>query len=124
MFLFSVNKTENNGFWNLSKEHKMYGNASYSLPFKLMPLEKQFKKDIEAKWAFKVVNMSKREVAFFDESEGEINSWNWDFGDGTTATTQNPIHQFKEEGKYIVILKIAGPKGTSQLSKVWDVAVK
>ncbi|MFA9190419.1 PKD domain-containing protein [Flavobacterium sp. FZUC8N2.13] len=119
-----VHKTENNGFWNLSKEHKMYGNASYSLPFKLMPLENQFKKDIEAKWSHKIVNMNKKEVAFFDESEGEIDSWNWDFGDGTTDTTQNPIHRYKEAGKYIVILKIKGSKGTSQLSKVWDVAVK
>lgn len=119
-----VNKTENNGFWNLSKEHKMYGNASYSLPFKLMPLEKQYKKEIDAKWSFKVVNMAKREVAFVDESEGEITSWNWDFGDGTTSTEQNPIHQYKEAGKYVVILKIQGPKGISQLSKVWDVTVK
>lgn len=119
-----VNKQENNGFWNLSKEHTMYGNASYCLPFKLMPLEPQFKKEIEAKWSHNILNMNLREVAFFDESNGEINSWNWDFGDGTTSTEQNPIHQYKEAGKYVVILKIRGPKGESRLSKVWDVAVK
>jgi hypothetical protein len=28
-----------NGFWNLSKVREMYGNASYLLPFRLMPLE-------------------------------------------------------------------------------------
>ena len=82
------------------------------------------KKEIEAKWSYKILNMSVREVAFFDDSHGEINSWNWDFGDGTTATEQNPIHQYKEAGKYVVILKIQGPKGESKLSKVWDVAVK
>ena len=37
------------GFWNLSKEHTMYGNASYMLPFKLMPLEPQFRKKNAAK---------------------------------------------------------------------------
>ncbi|MFV5688035.1 PKD domain-containing protein [Flavobacterium sp. ZT3R25] len=119
-----VNKEANNGFWNLSKEHTMYGNASYSLPFKLMPLEDQFKKGIAAKWSFNVVDMDRRMVAFINKSEGEIKSWKWDFGDGTTSSEQNPIHQYKEAGKYIVVLNIEGPKGKSRLSKVWDVAVK
>lgn len=119
-----VNKESNNGFWNLSKEHTMYGNASYLLPFKLMPLEKQFKKPIEANWTFKVIDMNRRIVAFIDQSEGEINSWKWDFGDGTTSEEQNPIHQYKEAGKYVVVLWVEGPAGKSRRSKVWDVAVK
>lgn len=119
-----VNNEKNNGFWNLSKEHTMYGNASYSLPFKLMPLEDQFKKAIDAKWTFNTVDMNRRMVAFIDKSEGEIKSWKWDFGDGTTSLEQNPVHQYKEAGKYIVVLNIEGPKGKSRLSKVWDVAVK
>jgi len=119
-----VNNEKNNGFWNLSKEHTMYGNASYSLPFKLMPLESEFKKAIDAQWTFNTVDMKRRMVAFIDQSEGEIKSWKWDFGDGTTSTEQNPIHQYKEAGKYIVVLNIEGPKGKSRMSKVWDVAVK
>jgi hypothetical protein len=119
-----VNNEKNNGFWNLSKEHTMYGNANYSLPFQLMPLEAQFKKAIEAKWTFNTVDMNRRMVAFIDKSEGEIKSWNWDFGDGTTSSEQNPIHQYKEAGKYIVVLNIEGPKGKSRMAKVWDVAVK
>lgn len=119
-----VNNEKNNGFWNLSKEHTMYGNANYSLPFQLMPLEPEFKKAIEAKWTFNTVDMKRRMVAFIDQSEGEIKSWNWDFGDGTTSSEQNPIHQYEEAGKYIVVLNIEGPKGKSRMSKVWDVAVK
>lgn len=119
-----VNKTQNNGFWNLSKEHTMYGDANYSLPFKLMPLETPFIKEIEAKWSFKVLHMEQRMVAFLDESIGEIKSWKWDFGDGNSATNKNPIHQYKDPGKYIVVLEIDGPKGKSKLSKVWDVAIK
>ncbi|WP_281228645.1 PKD domain-containing protein [Flavobacterium aquiphilum] len=119
-----VNKESNNGFWNLSKEHKMYGNADFSLPFKLMPLENEFKKAISAKWRFDTVDMNRRLVAFIDQSEGEIKSWNWDFGDGTTSSEQNLIHQYKDAGKYIVVLTIEGPKGKSRLSKIWDVAVK
>lgn len=119
-----VNNEKNNGFWNLSKEHTMYGNANYSLPFKLMPLEPEFKKPIAAQWNFNVVDKNRRMVAFIDQSEGAIKSWNWDFGDGTTSSEQNPIHQYKEAGKYIVVLNIEGPKGKSRMSKVWDVALK
>jgi hypothetical protein len=119
-----VKDEKNNGFWNLSKEHTMYGNANYSLPFKLMPLENEFKKAIDAQWTFNTVDMKRRMVAFIDQSEGEIKSWNWDFGDGATSSEQNPIHQYKEAGKYIVVLNIEGPKGKSRMAKVWDVAVK
>ena len=119
-----VNREKSNGFWNLSKEHTMYGNASYFLPFKLMPLEDQFRKPIEANWSFKVVNMDRRLVAFVDQSEGEINAWKWDFGDGSTSEEQNPIHQYNEAGKYVVVLWVEGPAGKSRRSKVWDVAVK
>lgn len=119
-----VNDENNNGFWNLSKEHTMYGNANYSLPFKLMPLEAEYKKAIDAQWSFKTVDMNRRMVTFIDQSEGEIKSWNWDFGDGTNSTEQNPIHQYKKAGKYIVVLNIEGPKGKSRMSKIWDVAVK
>jgi len=119
-----VNKESNNGFWNLSKEHTMYGNASYFLPFKLMPLEDRFKKQIEADWSFKVVDMNRRIVAFIDQSEGKVNSWKWDFGDGSTSEEQNPVHQYKDAGKYVVVLWVEGPAGKSRHSKVWDVAVK
>jgi hypothetical protein len=93
-----------------------------------MPLEPQFRKDIDAKWSFKVVDAERRLVVFKDESEGEITSWKWDFGDGTTSTEQNPIHQYKDrpgkEGIYSVILDVSGPKGSSRLAKVWDVHVR
>ena len=119
-----VNKKGNNGFWNLSKEHTMYGNASYLLPFTLMPLEDRFRKPIEADWSFEVVDMDRRLVAFIDQSVGEINSWKWDFGDGTTSAEQNPMHKYQEAGKYVVVLWVEGPAGKSRRSKVWDVAVK
>ena len=119
-----VNKEANNGFWNLSKEHTMYGNASFSLPFKLMPLEPFLQKGIEADWSHKIVDMDRRLVAFLDESAGKITSWKWDFGDGTTSKEQHPIHQYKEPGLYVVALYVEGPDGKSRRSKVWDVAVK
>lgn len=119
-----VNAKGNNGFWNLSKEHTMYGNASYLLPFKLMPLEEQFKKPIEAQWSFKIVDMKRRLVSFLDQSEGTITSWKWDFGDGTTSIQQHPNHIYEKPGLYIVTLWVEGAAGKSRMAKVWDVAVK
>jgi hypothetical protein len=115
---------EEHAFWNLSPEHKMYGDASHLLPFKLMPLEPDLHKAIEAQWSFRVMDMSRRLVAFTDESIGQVTSWHWDFGDGHKSTEQHPQHIYTAPGHYIVILDIAGPAGKSRLSKVWDVAVK
>jgi len=119
-----VNKKGSNGFWNLSNEHTMFGKASFLLPFKLMPLEDPFRKPIEANWSFNVVDMKRRLVVFTDQSSGEISNWQWDFGDGTTSHDQNPIHQYKDAGKYVVVLWVEGPAGKSRRSKVWDVVVK
>jgi hypothetical protein len=119
-----VNATANNGFWNLSRKHTMYGNASELCAFKLMPLEPQFRKPIEAQWSFKVVDMDRRLVAFKDLSTGNITSWRWDFGDGEVSTDQNPIHQYKSAGNIVVVLDVEGPAGKSRRSKVWDVQLK
>lgn len=114
----------NNGFWNLSRHHTMYGKADELCIFKLMPLEKEFVKPMEANWSFKVVDMERRLVAFKDLSTGEIKSWRWDFGDGETSTEQNPVHTYKNPDHYVVVLDIEGPAGKSRRAKVWDVAVK
>ena len=68
--------------------------------------------------------MKRRLVAFIDESEGKVTSWNWDFGDGKTSTEQYPSHQYEKAGKYVVVLNIEGPAGKSRRAKVWDVAVR
>lgn len=111
-------------FYNLSRDHKMYGDASELCAFKLMPLEPQFQKPIDAHWSWKVVDMDRYLVAFKDLSVGTITSWKWDFGDGATSTEQNPIHAYARPGNYVVILDIDGPAGHSRLSKVWDVQLR
>jgi PKD domain len=115
---------KNNGFWNLSPEHTMYGNASFLNEFRLMPLEPQFQKAIEARWSFKVLDMDRRLVAFQDESIGKITSWRWEFGDGTSSTDQYPLHRYAKAGQYVVALFIEGPAGKSRMSKIWDVTLR
>jgi hypothetical protein len=114
----------NNGFWNLSRHHTIYGNADYLCQFKLMPLEPQFVKPIAAQWSWQLLDEKTRKVSFKNLSTGEIKSWHWDFGDGETSVEQNPTHVYKEPGNYVVVLDVEGPAGKSRLSKVWDVTVK
>lgn len=122
-----VNSNRRN-FWNLSHKQTFFGNASQLVAFRLMPLEPQFRKPIEAQWSFKIVDMGQRLVAFKDLSQGEITSWKWDFGDGTTSSEQNPTHQYPakpgREGIYTVVLYVTGPAGTSRMAKVWQVHVR
>lgn len=119
-----VDKKGNSGFWNLSREHTMYGNASYLLPFKLMPLEPPFRKKLDVNWSFTVLDMARRRVAFRDESVGNVTAWRWDFGDAGSSTEQHPLHTYEKAGKYVVVLYVEGPDGKARRAKVWDVAVK
>ncbi|HRE49932.1 MAG TPA: PKD domain-containing protein [Flavitalea sp.] len=119
-----INDKTYNGFWNLSKERTMYGNASFLLPFRLMPLEKQFTRSIDAQWSFEVTDMKRRMVSFIDESKGDIDSWNWDFGDGNFSRERNPVHFYSAPGHYVVTLWVKGPAGSSRMAKVWDVTLK
>ena len=112
------------GFWNLSHKTSMYGNASDLVAFRLMPLQAEFRKPIEADWSFQVTDMNRRLVAFRDESNGPITSWKWEFGDGTTSTEQHPIHKYERPGEYIVTLYIDSSKGNAKRTKVWDVVLR
>ncbi|MEO5569511.1 MAG: PKD domain-containing protein, partial [Bacteroidia bacterium] len=42
-----------------------------------------------------------------------ITSWLWDFGDGTTSTSQNPSHTYAHDGTYYVCLTIHDSHGCS-----------
>ena len=115
---------QKNGFWNLSKYHEMYGNASMQRLFTLMPIEPQFRKPVECEWNFTVVPNT-RTVCFHDQSYGSITSWHWDFGDGTTSTEQNPIHTYPRDfAHYVVTLTVDSPKGSARCCKVWEVCVR
>ena len=56
-------------------------------------------------------------VEFYDYSydeDGEIDSWLWDFGDGSTdSTEQYPVHPFAAPGEYEVTLTVTDNDGKS-----------
>lgn len=45
-------------------------------------------------------------VGFTDISTGNPQTWTWNFGDGTTDTTPNPVHTFTNKGVYAVSLTV------------------
>ncbi|QSZ68036.1 PKD domain-containing protein [Methanofollis aquaemaris] len=46
------------------------------------------------------------DVTFTDLSTGNVTAWEWDFGDGTNSTEQDPAHTFEEAGLYTVSLTV------------------
>ncbi len=50
------------------------------------------------------------------ESKNTINSWLWNFGDGSTSTLQNPRHVYQQNGLYSVSLQVTND--TSQSTEV------
>ncbi|MEM6269895.1 MAG: PKD domain-containing protein [Bacteroidota bacterium] len=59
-------------------------------------------------------SVSNLTATFTDQSTGTtpINTWFWDFGDGSTSTTQNPIHTYGQQGTYTVCLTVTDSCGT------------
>jgi PKD repeat protein len=45
-------------------------------------------------------------VSFINQSYGSIIDNIWDFGDGTTSNEVNPIHEYANQGEYIVTLAV------------------
>ena len=51
-------------------------------------------------------------VNFDEYSNGQINSWEWDFGDGTSSTVREPSHTYTRPGTYSVSLTVTGTYGS------------
>jgi hypothetical protein len=60
------------------------------------------------------------EIQFTDASTGGgiLNTWDWNFGDNSTSTLQNPVHKYTQAGNYTVRLTVRDDQGTtSTISK-------
>ncbi len=62
-------------------------------------------------------------VAFQDLSEGQPDIWQWDFGDGTTGTEQNPNHCYPDAGIYNVTLTVQNLFGVNRTSAPTKITV-
>ena len=51
-------------------------------------------------------------VTFTNSTTGQVTTWAWNFGDGTTSTLKSPTHTYDSPGSYSVALTATGPGGT------------
>ena len=52
-------------------------------------------------------------VAFTDASSNSPSAWAWDFGDGSTASIENPTHAYVNAGTYIISLTASNAAGSA-----------
>ena len=57
------------------------------------------------------------DVNFVDRSTGNVSSWSWDFGDGSTSSDQNPSHTYNDSGRYTVSLTVSDGTNNSVTTK-------
>ena len=62
-------------------------------------------------------------VQFTDLSK-DATGWNWDFGDGTTSTEQNPAHVYSLADTYNVSLTVNNSNGTDSVFTIITVLHK
>lgn len=46
-----------------------------------------------------------------DKGSNQLTEWHWVFGDGAISTEQNPVHEYKTEGRFDVTLTVKDAKG-------------
>lgn len=46
-------------------------------------------------------------------TSNSVVDWNWDFGDGTTSSQQNPVHTYSTDGTYSAVLTVTSNNGCS-----------
>ncbi len=72
------------------------------------------------------VTLPSQAIAFSDSSQSlaPITQWKWLFGDNTSSTAPNPVHQYADTGKYSVSLIITNTSGSDSLTKSNYISVR
>jgi PKD repeat protein len=99
-------------------------NSSWSELLMVRVSQEESKKSIPVGMFTVSKNTSSNQTIIFNasnisDSDGEIVSYHWDFGDRTTGVGKNPMHTYQFPGTYTVTLTIIDNTGmTGNLSKV------
>ena len=64
------------------------------------------------------IGADNKTVTFTDRtlSDLQITSWNWNFGDGSSSSAQNPVHTYAQGGQYTVSLTVTANSQVSTTS--------
>ena len=57
-------------------------------------------------------------VQFTDQSLGNPTEWYWEFGDGSSSSTQNPSHTYYTDSTYDIFLRVTNAFGADSLKKL------
>ncbi len=69
-------------------------------------------KPVVSFWGSRTSGDAPLTLSFTDDSTGSPTEWNWNFGDGTYSTVQNPKHTYSEAGNYTVTLTASNEAGS------------
>ena len=67
--------------------------------------------------ALPIVGSAPLPVTFSDASTNSPTAWSWTFGDGSTATVQNPSHTYASLGSYTVSVTATNAQGSNTCTK-------
>lgn len=70
---------------------------------------------------FSWMEMDSSTFLFQDASANDPESWQWDFGDGTTSNLQNPEHRYDSSGVYTICLVVGNAYGTDTICQMINV---
>ncbi|MBS1646084.1 MAG: PKD domain-containing protein [Bacteroidetes bacterium] len=62
-------------------------------------------------------------ISFYDQSQSNITSWQWAFGDNSSSSIQNPEHTYTNPGTYPVELIVTNSSGCKDTT-IKDVTIK
>lgn len=69
---------------------------------------------------FKFQTTGEGKIQFTNEASNAT-TFEWNFGDGSSSTEENPIHQYVKNGKYTVVLVAKNKR--NQVTKIYEVTV-
>ncbi|GAA4383620.1 hypothetical protein GCM10023186_24930 [Hymenobacter koreensis] len=76
-----------------------------------------------AEFTSNYTNTCSSTVQFTDQSQNAPTSWEWDFGNGSISTQQNPTHTYVASGVYNVRLTVRNAFGPASITKTGYIAV-
>ena len=72
---------------------------------------------------FEYIQQDDTTFSFMDGSYHDIESWQWQFGDGQTDSIPHPVHTYSSSGTYEVCLKVENPRGVDTYCQEVEVLV-